>query len=102
MEEMKTVGIFERVKESFLRNPRDVLTFGGRKYFYVYVERGELYVEGGREHKNASRIKGRRKLDKANAEAVYAKYKVGAELSKIRELTYNSVYWLGIFRALDL
>ena len=94
--------IWNKIVESFSKNPRDVLTFGKRKYFYVYAEKDDVYVESGREHRNASKIKVRRKLDSVNLEAIYAAYKSGSKPSETLDMTYNSVYWMGIFRDLDL
>lgn len=94
--------IWNIIVESFLETPRDVLTYGRRKYFYVYVENDDVYIESGREHKNISNIKVRRKLDSQNFDEVYEKYKSGAKPSEILNITYNSAYWFGIFRELNL
>lgn len=94
--------VWNEILSSFSENPRDVLTYGKRKYFYVYAENGDLYVESGRSHSNASEIKIRRRLDKENFDDIYEEYKSGSKPSDIVELTYNSVYWMGIFRELGL
>jgi len=94
--------LWNKITESYIKEPRDVLTFGKRKYFYVYVDNNDLYVESGREHKNASDIKVRRKLDNENIESIYEAYKSGIKPGKIIDITYNSVYWFGIFRDLML
>ena len=94
--------IWNIIVESFSETPRDVLTYGRRKYFYVFVENDDVYIESGREHKNISNIKVRRKLDSQNFDEVYEKYKSGAKPSEILNITYNSAYWFGIFRELNL
>lgn len=95
-------SIWIKVLKSYEKAPRDVLTHGGRKYFYVYAEKGDVYVESGRMHKNASKISVRRRLDKENLEEIYENYVEGAKPSEILDITYNSVYWFGIFRDLGL
>lgn len=94
--------IWNLIVKSYYANPRDVLTFGGRKYFYVYVEHGEVYLESGRNHSNSSDITSRRKLDKENLLTIYIEYKSGAKPNDILNITYNSVYWFGIFKDLKL
>ena len=46
--------IWDLIKNSYLVNPRDVLTYGGRKYFYVYTQDDKVYLESGRNHPNGS------------------------------------------------
>ena len=101
-EKKEMTHIWNEILNSFSKKPRDVLTFGKRKYFYVYTEGTDVYLESGREHKNASEIKGRRQLDKNNLQVVYEQYKLGSKPSEVADVTYNSVYWMGIFRDLDL
>ena len=96
------INVWNEIVTSYSKNPRDVLTFGKRKYFYVYEKDGDVYIESGRNHENASEIKTRRMLDKSNLENVYEKYKSGVKPSKILDITFNSVYWFGIFRDLGL
>ena len=94
--------VWNKILSSYSENPRDVLTFGKRKYFYVYVEKGDVYIERGREHENASAISVRRPLDKKNLEVIYEKYKTNVKAGKIIDITFHSVYWFGIFRDLNL
>lgn len=94
--------IWNKILDSYSKNPRDILTFGKRKYFYVYTEKDDIYIESGREHINASKITVRRKLDKENLEFIYSKYKAGSKPSEVLDITYNSVYWFGIFYDLKL
>ena len=94
--------IWNKILDSYSKNPRDILTFGKRKYFYVYTEKDDIYIESGREHINSSKITVRRKLDKENLEFIYSKYKAGSKPSEVLDITYNSVYWFGIFYDLKL
>ena len=101
-EKRNMTEVWNLIADSYSKNPRDVLTYGKRKYFFVYVEENDIYIESGRTHKNASDIKTRRKIDKSNAETIYAAYKAGSKPSELLNVTYNSVYWFGIFRDLGL
>lgn len=94
--------IWDLIKNSYLVNPRDVLTYGGRKYFYVYTQDDKVYLESGRNHPNGSNMSSTRTLDKENLSAVFEKYKSGSKPSDVTEITFNSVYWFGIFRDLKL
>lgn len=90
------------IKNSYSVNPRDVLTYGGRKYFYVYAQVDNVYLESGRNHPNGSNISSTRTLDKENLNAVFEEYKSGSKPSDVTEITFNSVYWFGIFKDLKL
>lgn len=94
--------LWNRILDSYKQLPRDVLTAGGRKYFFAYTENDDIYVESGREHQNASSIKARRRLDKENLAEIYEIYTSGEKASRITDITFNSVYWYGIFKDLDI
>ena len=94
--------LWMQIKSAYREQPRDVLTFGKRKYFYVYTEGDEVYLESGKNHENASVIKGRRVLDKANLEAIYAAYRAGCGAGEVTDITFHSTYWFGIFLDLGL
>ena len=94
--------IWNLIKNSYLDNPRDVLTFGGRKYFYVYTEGDNVYLESGRNHSNSSNLSTSHILDKAKINIIFDAYKAGSKPSEITDITFNSVYWFGIFKDLKL
>ena len=64
---------------SFMNNPRDVstkpITNRLGKWFYVYAENGNIYIESARNHSNSSRISGRRKLENEKFDAMLLLYK---------------------------
>ena len=62
----------------------------------------KVYLESGRNHPNGSNISSTRTLDKENLSAVFEKYKSGSKPSNVTEITFNSVYWFGIFRDLKI
>ena len=101
-EEYEMNNIWNKIVKDYKDDPRDVLTAGGRKYFYVYAEGNEVFIESGRTHSNASKISSRRRLDKESLDVVYNKYKTGARPKNLQDDTFNSVYWLGIFSDLGL
>ena len=94
--------IWNLIKNSYSVDPRDVLTYGEKKYFYVYTEGDKVYLESGRNHHNASNISTRRALDKENLNDIYNAYKTEVKSNNIKKITFNSVYWFGIFRDLKL
>ena len=94
--------IWDLIKSSFSVNPRNVLTYGGRKYFYVYTDGNNVHLESGHNCPNGSNISTPRTLDKENLNAVFEEYKNGSKLSDVTKITFNSVYWFGIFKVLKL
>ena len=48
--------IWDLIKSSFSVNPRNVLTYGGRKYFYVYTDGNNVHLESGHNYPNGSNI----------------------------------------------
>lgn len=94
--------IWSLIKNSYSVNPRDVLTSGGRKYFYVYTDGDNVYLESGRNHADSSVIAKRRALDKEKLNDIYNAYKEGAKPSDIKDITFNSVYWFGVFKDLKM
>lgn len=100
--DMETEKIWNEIIASYSEQPRDVLTAGKRKYFYVYTQENDVYIESGRNHKNASEISSPRLLDKEELSIIYNKYIDGEKASDIKDITWNSVYWFGIFADLKL
>lgn len=70
-------------------------------WFYVYAEKGNIYIENARNHSNSSRISGRRKLENEKFDAMlslYERRKKGEAVSQeATDTTRNQVYWYGIF-----
>lgn len=99
---METERIWNAIITSYSAHPRDVLTAGKRKYFYAYTQENDVYIESGKDHKNASAISTPRRLDKENLSIIYDKYTDSAKASDITDMTWNSVYWFGIFDDLKL
>ncbi len=94
--------IWNLIRNSYSVNPRNVLTCGGRKYFYVYTDGDDVYIESGRNYQNNSSISTPRTLDKKNLKTIFEEYKTGSKPSDITKITFNSVYWFGIFKDLNL
>ena len=89
---------------SYITHPRDVKTVplnGTGRWFYVYVEDGNIYVENAQYHSFSSRINGRRALEKDKMEdilSLYFRRKKGESISQeATDATKNQVYWYGIF-----
>ncbi len=96
---------------SFFKSaPQDVctapMTRGRAKWFYVYVEHGNLYAESGRQHLDVSKISARRNLKEEELPAVYELYlqrKQSKSVSReATQTTYNASYWFGILKFLGL
>ena len=95
---------WQTIYESFKGNPRDVRTTpkgnSQPRWFFVYSENGNVYIDNAREHNYSSKIKQRRKLDKDNLEKMielYDKRNHGVSVGeKARAVTFNQVYWFGI------
>ena len=97
------------IMDSYSRGPRDVHTIplqGNKIWFYVCAENGELYISKARHHANSSQVRGQRRMDKQNCEAMLALYrrrKQGESVSmEASATTQNQVYWYGIFDDMDL
>ena len=98
----------ERVT-SYKKDPRDVKTVPLRKsgiWFYVYVENGNVYIENAKNHTDSSKLKCRRKLAKMELEAmlsIYHRRNNGESFTQeATDITYNQVYWYGIFADMGL
>lgn len=95
---------WEEIVSSYSKNPRDVKTIPFNRqgiWFFVYAERDNIYIESARNHFNSSSIKIRRKLKKENVDtmlSLYFRRKKGESVTQEAiEITYNQVYWYGIF-----
>lgn len=97
----------EIIKE-FTTNPRDIHTIPMTKkepiWFYIFVENGRLYVEGGKEHMPKSTAK-RREIKESELECmleIYHRKLKGENVSN--DATKNSresSYWYGIFAEMN-
>lgn len=95
---------WEEMIESYTNNPRDVKTTPTRGegiWFYVYVEDDNIYIENAKNHLDSSKIKTRRKIEKEKIDimmSLYCRRKKGESVSgEATDITYNQVYWFGIF-----
>lgn len=102
--------LLNTIKQSYSERPRDVATTPQRntapRWFYVYSDGKNVFVESGHEHINKSKITNRIILDKnsiIDIYSMYCQYKRGLMLRKeIRDRNRNSSYWFGIFSDLHL
>ena len=63
---MRDSDVWQSIFNSFAQNPRDVQTVPKSrdgKWFFVYTDKGNVFMESGRAHKDACKIKGRRRLE---------------------------------------
>ena len=95
---------WEDIVASYANNPRDVKTVPFRKngiWFYVYVENGSVYIENAKKHADSSKLKYRRKLEENKLDAIlsiYHRRNNGESVTQEAvDITYNQVYWYGIF-----
>lgn len=101
--------MYANIVKYFQDHPKDVHTVplkGEPRWFYVYAENENLYVEVARMHTPSSSIKGRRLLVPAQCETmlnIYQRRKKGEHVSKeASRATRCQVYWYGIFAELGL
>ncbi len=94
------------IYNSFKENPRDVKTNPQRnnapRWFYVYAQGCDIFIDTARAHSNSSKITQRRPLDKCNFEKMLElndKRNRGFSVSsEATDITRNQSYWYGIFR----
>lgn len=103
------IPTWEKLIASFSEDPRDVATVPMKrtqcKWFYVSVRGDKLCVESGKNHENASKIKGTRKLNDEDLAMMYDFYvrrKNGEKLDAAETVrAINQAYWYGIFAELE-
>ncbi len=91
-------------------NPRDIstkpITNRVGKWFYAYVEDGNVIVDAAREHTPKCSISKPRILFEREMEDIYGLYllrKQGHSVSRqAADITMNQVYWYGIFDDMGL
>ena len=101
--------MYKKMVEDFVRNPRDVHTvpFIHREYkwFYVFAENGNLYVEPAHNHNPKCSVK-RRLLQEKECNDILSIYHRRARGEKIsaeaQKCTRSQVYWYGIFSELNM
>ena len=101
--------VWQLICNSFAQNSRDVITIPMSKkgkWFFVYTEKDSVFIESGRSHSDACKIKGRRRLEEKKCKKmleIYYKRCEGQSVTKEAiATTYNQVYWYGIFADLEL
>ena len=100
----KTIS-YRALLDEYFAHPRDVCTVPldhrEPKWFYVYAEFGNLYVEVARTHGNSSSLKKRALLKEAQFDAmldIYRRRLAGEPVSREAEsVTFQQVYWYGVF-----
>ncbi len=96
--------MYQRLVAEFIENPRDVhsIPVSSKPYtwFYVFVEKGSLYVESAHNNLPASNVK-RRKLQESECNeilSIYHRRMAGEHVSReAQQSTRSQVYWYGIF-----
>lgn len=95
---------------NFMNNPRDISTKPiinrPGKWFYVYVENGNIVIDTARLHTPKCSISKPRILFEKEIEDIYELYiqrkKGGAVSQQAASVTMNQVYWYGIFSEIGL
>ena len=101
--------MYKKLIEDFKYNPRDVHTSPlmnkNYKWFYVFVDKNNLYIESAKNHNPNCLVK-RRPLQEKECNDILSIYhrrlsgeRVSAEAQKC---TRSQVYWYGIFADLNL
>lgn len=96
--------MYRTIVDEFRNHPRDVHTVPlhakSYKWFYVFVDNGNLYVESGHYNSPKSSVK-RRMLSEGECNRVLELYRQrskGVQISQeAQKCTYSQVYWYGIF-----
>ena len=102
--------MWNKILKEFSENPRDVHTTPKvkkePKWFLVYEEYGNIYIEKARSHEPSSSIQHRLRLKKEEIEImknIYDKRNEGESVSHLAtKSSWMSVYWYGIFAEMNL
>ena len=102
--------IWNLIINSYLQKPRDAITTPGGnrkgKWFHVSVEDNNVYISEAKAHHDSSTLKNRLRLNQNELETVYDLYlKYNEKIisrKEVRNSTWHSSYWFGIFSDLDL
>ena len=100
---------FNDIINEFRCNPRDVSTAPIKntisKWFYVYVQRNDVYIASGRSHTNICSISTDRRLKPSELQVMldlYKRRKDGIPVSKeATKQSVNQSYWFGIFKEMS-
>lgn len=101
--------MYKKIVEEFMNHPRDVRTIPIRsksyKWFYVFVNGGNIYVETGHNNSPKSTVRKRRLPEQECNKIleIYHRRRSGVQVSKeAQACTRSQVYWYGIFSAMNL
>ena len=100
---------YNDVVQNLSANPRDIvtnpLTKRMEKWFYAYVDKGQIFVISAKEHFPKCSISTPRVLSEKEFDDIYELYLLrgkGHSVSKrAAEVTRNQVYWYGIFNDIE-
>lgn len=95
-------NIWDLIYKYISANPGDIQTISRKIWFNAYAENENIYIESASSHAPSSRITVRRRLDKENADTVYALYKKSADWKDVAKATRNYTYWQAIFAKAEL
>ena len=101
--------MYKKLVDDFKRNPRDVhtvpFTRKNFKWFYVFADNDNLYIESAHNHDPKSSVK-RRLLQKKECNKIleiYYRRARGEQISaEAQQCTHSQAYWYGIFSDLNL
>lgn len=101
--------MYKKLVENFKLNPRDVHTVPiarkDFKWFYVFTNNDNLYVESAHYHNPKCSVKIRLLQEKECNEilSLYHRRSCGEQISaEAQACTHSQVYWYGIFAELNL
>lgn len=100
--------MWSEIVTSFQSNPRDVKTcplHREGRWFYVYVQCGNIFVQNSKSHFPSCRIQDCRRLNPEECERMYDLYcrrqRGECVFQEATATTRNQVYWYGIFRDIE-
>ena len=101
--------MYGKIVKEFINNPRDIHTIPIHsktyRWFYVFVNDGNIYVEPGHNNSPKCTVK-KRLLPKKECNEIlriYHRRMHGEQVSKeAQNCTHSQVYWYGIFSAMNL
>ncbi len=101
--------MYEKIVEEFMNHPRDIhtvpLNSKSYRWFYVFVNDGNIYVEPGHNNTPKSTVRKRLLPEKEFNEIleIYHRRMSGEQVSReAQNCTRSQVYWYGIFSAMNL
>ena len=101
--------MYKKLIEEFKCNPRDVhtvpLSHREYKWFYVFVDKNNLYIESAHHNEPKCLVKRRLLQEKECNDilSIYHRRLCGEKISsEAQNCTHSQVYWYGIFAELNL